>query len=314
MRSHGLEPDLAQPERTESHARHARRGPTGEASSAATPATALYDFINIEIPGSTGAYAYNINDGRLVTGDYFDASGNGHGFVWHDGSVETLDHPGSLDTLPSATNNLGVGVALYGDGTTGYAAIYSLASGTWTTLPEGSGMPYNYGTGINDLGVAVGIAGSNLADLEAESSGGCNVAWILDPLKSAYSFFSVPGAANGTCANGINDLGQAAGGFFDASGVCHGFLKDGESYTTFDVPGATCTGANQINNKGVIVGGWFDTSGEHGYVRSADGKITIVDVPGTSQSADEGINDQGDLCGFYLDASGVAHAYVALKR
>ncbi len=282
---------------------------------AATPASALYQFVTIEIPGSAGAYAYNINDGRLVTGDYFDASGNGHGFLWYDGTVETLDHPGSLDTLPSATNNLGVGIGLFGDGTTGQAATYSLITGTWTTLPDVPGMPYNYGTGINDLGVAVGIAGSDLGSLEAESPGGCNVAWIWNPFKSAYSFFSVPGAANGTCANGINDLGQVAGAFADASGVFHGFLKDGESYTTFDVPGATSTGANWINNNGEIVGSWGGPSGSYqGYVRSVDGQITIVDVPGASGSADYGINDRGDICGTYLDSSGVAHAYVALKR
>ena len=281
---------------------------------AATPASAQYQFINIEIQGSTGADAFNINDGRLVTGDYFDASGNGHGFLWRDGSVQTLDHPSSLDTLPSATNNLGVGIGVYGDSTTGRAATYSLASGAWITLPDISGMPVNYGDNINDLGVAVGIAGSGGLPFDYT----CTVAWIWDPFKSAYSFFSAPGAANGsTCANGINDLGQVAGGYYDASGMVHGFLKDGESYTTFEVPGAGAggTGANQINNKGEIAGGWYDASGYlHGYVRSAAGQFTIVDVPGTSGSAVYGINDRGDICGTWLDSSGVAHAYVALKR
>jgi len=195
----------------------------------------------------------------------------------------------------------------------GHAAIYSLATGTWTTLPDISGMSINYGDNINDLGVAVGIAGSGSLDNFDYS---CSVAWIWDPLTSAYSFFSVPGAASATCANGINDLGQVAGGYLDASGVDHGFLKDGESYTTFDAPGTgNSTGANQINNKGEIAGGYYDASGyNHGYVRSPDGTFTIVDVPGTSGSAVQGINDRGDLCGYYLDASGVAHAYVALKR
>jgi len=63
---------------------------------AATTASARYDFITVKIPGSGEAYAFNISDGRLVTGDYFDAGGNGHGFVWHEGSVHTLDHRGSL--------------------------------------------------------------------------------------------------------------------------------------------------------------------------------------------------------------------------
>jgi uncharacterized membrane protein len=281
----------------------------------ATLASAQYDFITIRIPGSTAAYAFNINDGRLVTGDYLDASGNWHGFLWLGGSVHTLDEPGAADSLPSSTNNQGVGIGLFGDSTTGYAATYSLATGTWTVLPAVSGVANNYGTGINDLGVAVGIAGNNLQDLEAESIGSCNAAWIWDPLKSAYSFFSVPGAANGTCPNGINDLGQIAGGFDDASGT-HGFLKDGESYVTFDVPGAADgSGASWINNKGEIVGSWNDASGAtHGYVRSAGGQFTIVDVPGSSGSAAYGINDRGDLCGYYSDAVGVSYAYVALKR
>jgi probable HAF family extracellular repeat protein len=275
---------------------------------AATPATAQYDFITIKIPDSTGADAYNINDSRLVTGDYYDSSGNGHGFLWQDGGVRTLDHPGSLDTLPSATNNQGVVIGFYGDSTTGHAATYSLATGTWKTLPDISGMQVNYGDGINDLGVAVGTAGN----------GSCGVcfSWMWDPLMSAYSFFVVPGATSNTAANGINDLGQVAGGFYDASGVTHGFLKDGDSYTTFDVPGTgNQTGANEINNNGGIVGAWYDASGTtHGYVRSPDGLFTIVDVPGTSGSAVYGINDHGDLCGVYLDASGVSHAYVALKH
>lgn len=279
----------------------------------ATPANAQYQFITIQVPESAGAYAFNVNDGRLVTGDYVDASGNWHGFVWHDGSVETLDHPRSLDTLPSATNNLGAAAGVYGDSTTGHAAIYSLPTGTWTTLPDIAGMPINYGTGINDLGVAVGFAGSGSLDNFAYS---CSVSWIWDPLKSVYSFFTVPGAASDSCANGINDQGQLVGGYLDANGLVHGFLKDGESYTTFEVPGTgNSTGANQINNKGEIAGGWNDASGySHGYVRSADGQFTIVDVPGTSNSASYGINDLGDVCGYYLDSSGVAHAYVALKR
>ncbi len=280
----------------------------------ATPATAEYDFITIKIPGSTGANAFNINDGRLVTGDYLDASGNWHGFLWLDGSVHTLDEPGALDSLPSAASNQGVVIGIFGNSTTGSAATYSLASGVWTTLPDVPGVANNYGTGINDLGVAVGEAGSNLQGLEAGAFGACNVAWIWDPLQSAYSFFSVPGAVNGTCPFGVNNQRQVAGGIYDQIGA-HGFLKDGESFTTIDVPGAAGTGGSWINNRGEIVGSWFDASGaNHGYVRSAAGQFTTVDVPGSSGSAAYGINDRGDLCGYYSDAVGVSYAYVALKR
>jgi probable HAF family extracellular repeat protein len=278
---------------------------------ATTPASAQYEFITIEIPGSTGAYAYNINDGRLVTGAYLDANNNWHGFIWQDGIAHTVDHTGSLDTELSAANNDGVGVGLYGDFTTSHAATYSSASGTWTTLPDISGMPINYGAGINNLGVAVEEAGVGNLDTIAYA---CSVSWIWEPAKYAYSFFTVPGGTEYTCAYGINDKGQVVGGFVDSSGVTHGFLKDGESYTTIDVPGASNTGASWIDNKGEIVGEWFDASGYgHGYVRSPGGQFTIVDVPGTSNSADFGINDRGDLCGYYSDASNVSQAYVAFK-
>jgi len=195
-------------------------------------------------------------------------------------------------------------IGLYGDFTKSHAATYSLLNGAWTELPDISGMQFNYGTGINDLGVAVGVAG--VGNLNAFS---CSVSWIWDPSKDAYSFFTVPGAAS-ACPYGINDRGQVVGGANDA-----GFLKDGELYTFFDVPGAASTGAGWINNEGVIVGVWYDSSSTaHGYVRNPDGLFTIVDVPGSPGSAVYGNNDRGDICGFYLDLSGVSHGYVGLKR
>ena len=62
-----------------------------------------------------------------------------------------------------------------------------------------------------------------------------------------------PRRTTDTAAYGINDTGQIVGTYFNASGS-HGFLKDGSTYTTLDVPGATDTQAFGINDTGQIVG------------------------------------------------------------
>jgi probable HAF family extracellular repeat protein len=52
----------------------------------------------------------------------------------------------------------------------------------------------------------------------------------------SYTFttIDVPGAGY-TVASGINADGQIVGWFTDATGT-HGFLRDGATFTTFDVP------------------------------------------------------------------------------
>jgi probable HAF family extracellular repeat protein/VCBS repeat-containing protein len=80
-----------------------------------------------------------------------------------------------------------------------------------------------------------------------------------------YISLNDPLATDGTYAEGINDLGQVVGYYFDNSGL-HGFLYSGGSYTTINDPLATQgTVATGINNKGEIVGDYFDGSGEHGF-------------------------------------------------
>lgn len=277
----------------------------------ATPASARYRFITIDIPGSTWADAFQINDLNVVTGAYLDSSSNWHGFVWWNGILRTFEKPGSLDTQLGATNNRGVAIGNYGDLNTQHAAKYTFWRGLWTALPDIPGKPLNFGYGINDFGFLVGAAGEG--DVNASNH---NVPWIWDPIKDSYSFLSVPGATGdvGALAFGINNKGQVVGGFQDANGDFHGFIENHQGYTIIDVPGAAETGGSGINNWGTVVAGWEDDAGvEHGYVRTADGVFTTLDFPGAVASMPAGINDEGNLCGFWLDAAGVSHAWVGFR-
>jgi len=281
---------------------------------AATSASSQYRFVSIDIPGSTGAYPYGITNAGLVTGSYVDASNNSHGLVWRDGKLDTLDHPGSVDTgLSESPNNRGVVMGYFGDLTTVHAGMYSFPGGAWTTLPDISGMPNNEGYGINNSGVAVGVAGGgNDFGFPYPAS-----SWIWDPRAQSYFFFAVPGATqSSTYAEAINDRGQVVGWFADTSGVQHGFLKEGERYTTFDLPGAELIYPFTINNSGTIVGQLVNLSGgSDGFVRKSDGTATIVDFPGASGTVVGGINDRGDICGYWLDPdTSVWTGFVGLKK
>ena len=262
-----------------------------------TPANSQYRFVTIEIPGATAGCAFcdafGINDAGLVTGQY-PAGSASNGFAWQNGILHTLDYPGAMDTYLQGVNNRGVVIGSYDNGVanTNIAVTYSFQSGTWTTLPGIPGYSANSGYGINDFGIAVGNAW--------QPNG---VAWTWDPSSQSYSFFAVPGSAQYTTYPGaLNDKEQVVGQYQDANGVYHGFLKEGETYTTFDPPDSTYTFAAGINNSGTIVGEWGNLSGwQEGFVRTSDGVFTVVDVPGSFETQIVGINDRGDICGESVD-------------
>lgn len=104
-------------------------------------------------------------------------------------------------------------------------------------------------------------------------------------LAFTLTTIDVPGTTSDTQAFGINDAAQIVGRFFDATGGGHGFVKDGATFTTIDVPGASDTEAFGINDAGQIVGHFFDVTGAHGFVTAPetvpfaafDAKVEIED-------------------------------------
>jgi len=279
---------------------------------APTPASAQYRFISIEIPGATwgGPYftgAFGINDARLVTGYYYDGS-NSHGFAWQGGILHVLDLPGATDTYLSGVNNQGVVIEDYDNGApyTVTSGTYSFRTKTWTMLPDPPGYSDNASYQINDFGFVVG-------DAYAPN----NVAWIWDPGSQSYSIYAVPGSMQySTYSGGINDKGQVVGQFQDTSGVWHGFLEEGGTYTTIDPPDSTYTYPSEINNSSTIVGSWNNLSGwSEGFVRTSTGGFTVVNFPGGLETQIFGINNRGDICGVWVDPNtGFWTPFVAYKK
>ena len=122
---------------------------------------------------------------------------------------------------------------------------------------------------------------------------------------------NVPSANNAAAVGiGINDAGQIVGYYIDASKIEHGFLFNGSTYTTLDVPGAIGTVASGINDAGQIVGYYIDASQiAHGFLFNGS-TYTTLDVPGAIGTVASGINGAGQIVGNYGDASRIGHGFL----
>jgi hypothetical protein len=265
--------------------------PAVDAAKAKDLAGLHYKFFTISPESSPYAVAGGINNAGLVTGYYEDTNSIFHGFVWHDGEFKTVDYPGAAYTLLYGVNNRGEAIGYYNDGIADHVVTYDVRTGAWAKLPDIPDYPLNQGYGINDAGVAIGNAFSSTAA----------VAWLWDPVRRAYSYLAVPGAAEYTTSpSGLNNFNQVAGYYADADGNYHGFIEQRGNYTIYNAPGATETYPDGINDWGVLQGQWDDANyNAHGFLATTTGYFQSVDYPGSAATAIVGINDKLAICGGY---------------
>lgn len=95
----------------------------GAISGFATEGTSTVSFLDrsgvfrtIAYPGATQTEAFGINKRGQEVGEYVDASGAMHGFLWTDGTFQTIDDPGGVGTTTvNGINNKGDIVGFYVD-------------------------------------------------------------------------------------------------------------------------------------------------------------------------------------------------------
>ena len=185
--------------------------------------------------------------------------------------------------LPSAwaVNNAGaVGGTYYDAGNVQHGYVF--ANGTLTNIddPKGSNTQV---IGIDDAGDVVGAYTNPSGD---------NHGFVY-----SHGKYKDVGQGVRSAANAINNKGQIVGVFDGCESICmaHGFLFDGKTYSTFDVPNATDTAPSGINDAGLITVIAPDSKAiYHSYLY--DGKtFTSIDLPGKTATFAEGINSTGDI-------------------
>ena len=264
-------------------------------------------FTTLNAPGAdltpgdfNGTLPNAINDAGAITGVYYDANNEGHGFLRSpEGKFTTFDVTGSTigTTTPIALNLEAAIVGYYLDQNGVFQGFLRRPDGTFETFSgpgacDASPASGCYGTGAFGINVFGTIAGG----FEDNSGNFVDHGLVRSP-RGKFTTFEVPGAGTGpyqgTGSPGssvpLNQFGAIAGYYIDASNVVHGYLRSpwGE-FTTFDVPGEGPQGIGcysdcsvGLNDSGAITGYYLDANNVyHGFVRSPKGKITTFDAPG----------------------------------
>lgn len=128
--------------------------------------------------------------------------------------------------------------------------------------------------------------------------------------RGGITTVDVPGASSYTITFGIDEQGRTVGGYVDARGRTHGFVRNRSGdFLRIDFPRAGLTFATRINNRGQIVGMYADhpntpaLKAPHGFLLD-NGKLTKIEVPGALETRPFGINNHGQIVGEYVDAEG----------
>jgi probable HAF family extracellular repeat protein len=273
------------------------------------PVSAGWHFTTINGPVVKDTEIYGITNDGLVTGFTYDASGQGHGFLWRNGVMKIVDYPrqGPVGTYFYQANQKGqVAGGYYDNAGIAHALIYDVETRKFKVLPDIPGATISLAGGITDDCV---LAGNYTTDPAQTDN---YVAWIfgggryhdsVDPASDQAIF--------GTITQELNDHYDLVGYYLDANNVAHGFLKPLHGpYIPIDIKGADNTEAYGINNHGVITGRYMTNGTRHGFLLH-DGRVITIDVPGATQTWVTAINDDGVIGGFYEDAAGNYHGYVA---
>ena len=272
-----------------------------------------YVFQTIDAPGpgsatTGGTYAFGVNASGLVSGYYEDASGAYHGFIWQNGKATSIDYTGISgvsQTFLFQDNSSGQVAGYYtgADGTS-HSLIYNSANGTWTTIPDAPGKNgFNAAGGINDKGQLAG-------NYSLGAAGNTNlVAWLYDIKSNTYTPFTVPQSDQslfGSATYGMNNHGDIAGYYQDASSNYHGFVWDPTTGSRIiDVASATAgTFALGVNDSNTVVGNYYIGSTSYGFLLGGNNKLTSFMFAGATSTWISGLDDAGDITGYYEDAKG----------
>lgn len=209
-----------------------------------------------------------------------------------------INVPGSVYTEATGVNNSGHVVGTYQD-TTGRTHGFVYNGTTYTTI-DFPNSNYNYVFGVNAAGQMVG-------GYSVSNPLGVYHGFLYH--NGVFTEFDYP--QRETDGRGINNLGQIVGIYNQGFGTPdHGFLKDGENYTSLDYPGAAKTYTFGINDHGVITGTWVDALNRlRGYWYHG-GLYTALNFPGASQTYIGGVNNSHTIAGWSMQGTTLKTSFV----
>jgi uncharacterized membrane protein len=213
-------------------------------------------WTEIKVPGVAWTGPGGLNDsGQIIVGG-FTPDGELIGMIWKRGRMTDLPQIPGFVFLSNGFNNKGqmAGNAYFPDGTVHGFVGNSRQYGIFDyPAPDTFTIPSK----INDAGVLVGTY-----DVAPEPFGVQVHAFMK--VGAQLTNLDLPGT-DGTSALSINNPGTIVG-YYVTGEVRHGYIRDRDSWVSFDVPGAVMSWVTDINDHGVLVGGYQDAQGQtHGF-------------------------------------------------
>ena len=255
--------------------------------------------------GSDNTFALGMNSSNQVVGQYYDSSGNSHGFSRDaSGTITEIVFPGALQTACTGLNDAGEITGWYEDNALTFHGFTDIGGQFLTN-------DFIYTAGVSSSGAYAGYYyAPGPANCNGETGTSC-YGYLATPQGDTLSTVQAPNAIN-TSIYAVNNSNVMVGFYTDAAFTLHGLMLSGNTVTNIDDPNAQpqttqCTG---INSSGEIVGSYTLPSNlERGFLYF-NGSYTDIAVPGAIHTYAYGINDSGVITGTYYDAGNVEHGFV----
>lgn len=129
--------------------------------------------------------------------------------------------------------------------------------------------------------------------------------------------YDYPGGGTSTTPFGINQNGDIAGYFVDATGATRGFIRYRNGAFSAPIIAPDDSGRNTLGigiNDAQTVVGYYTTPADnsfHGYFLDGNG-FNLYDVPGSIATDVLGINNAGDVVGNFVDSSGNSRGFLSV--
>jgi hypothetical protein len=275
------------------------------AISFAQPDVTITVVTTFDVPGAGNSTTpFKIDDAGNISGYFIDTEAIVRGFLrLSNGRIRTIVEPNDTGNF---TRSLGINnsLTICGD-------FFNVADNTFhgyflsgRTFTQFDAAP-NVSTYLGDLNNAGNFVGS-YGSLTQPNQAFIDIGGVLTPITIA--------ASTGSYGQGLNNLNDMVGLYFDSASVNHGFFRDAAGTVTapLDFPGSSDTHINGINDKKWAVGNYNDSAEvEHSFFLRMPNSFTSFDYPGAIGTSLNGINKTGLMCGSYVDGSGVHHGFIA---
>jgi len=213
----------------------------------------------VQYPGSLVTRPYGVNTSGMVVGEW-EAAGT-HGFSLVGGTYTSIDAPGGDYTVALGVTDQD---AIFGNYYVAPSAEYGFVlsvSGLFATINY-PGSTYTLLAGLNSQNLAVGFYGDTTSQYAFAWQNGT---FMLAPLPGATS----------SRATSVNDNGDVAGWYLDASNTQYGFVWNTTTNKVIKVKGpknSKYTTVNAINNTHAqITGTYVTTVGPIGFIGTCTG-------------------------------------------